>query len=166
MQCTRRGALGLAIALPALALLRPALAQAWPSSPIRLVSASSVGSSTDLIARVVEPGIARRIGQPIIVDNRPGAGRNIAVGLLHQAAPDGHTIMVVSGGIMTLNPHLYGELPFDPVRDFRLVSRLTDRIRPPGRHALGSSPADLTAFLTSERQRVTRVIRRADIRVE
>lgn len=125
MPCTRRAVLGLALAIPGLALSRPSLAETWPSRPIRLVCGSSPGSITDLIARVVEPGVARRLGQPVVMDNRPGAGGNIAAGFLRQAAPDGYTLMVVSGGIMTLNPYLYRELPFDPVRDFRLISRIT-----------------------------------------
>jgi tripartite-type tricarboxylate transporter receptor subunit TctC len=90
-----------------------------------MVLGSSPGSITDLIARVVQPGLATRLGQPVIVDNRPGAGGNIAAGFLRQASPDGNTIMVVSGGIMTLNPYLYRDLPFDPVRHFRLISRIT-----------------------------------------
>ncbi|MCG7363948.1 tripartite tricarboxylate transporter substrate binding protein [Roseomonas sp. ACRSG] len=112
----------------ALALAPPFLA-AWPAGaqtqPLRMVCGSSPGSITDLIARIVQPGLARRLGQPVVVDNRPGAGGNIAAEFLARAAPDGHTIMAISGGIMTLNPYLYRDLPFDPVRDIRLVSRTT-----------------------------------------
>lgn len=125
MPCTRRAVLSLAASAPFLAPTRSSAADDWPSQPIRLVLGSSPGSITDLIARVVQPGLAKRLGQPVVADNRPGAGGNIAAGFLRQAAPDGYTVMVVSGGIMTLNPHLYRNLPFDPPRDFRLISRIT-----------------------------------------
>ncbi|MBP0445343.1 tripartite tricarboxylate transporter substrate binding protein [Roseomonas sp. SSH11] len=128
MLIPRRAALACLASAP---LARPALAQSqpqpgWsPTQPVRAVCGSSPGSITDLIARVVQPGLAQRLGQTVVVDNRPGAGGNIAGEFLARAAPDGHTIMVVSGGIMTLNPHLYREMPFNPARDIKLVSRIT-----------------------------------------
>ncbi|WP_431283589.1 Bug family tripartite tricarboxylate transporter substrate binding protein [Humitalea sp. 24SJ18S-53] len=125
MPLPRRQALGL-VALPALLLHRGAAAQAWPSRPIRLISGSSPGSITDLIARIVQPGLGERLGQPMIVDNRPGAGGNIATGFVAQAPADGYTLMVLSGGIMTLNQYLYRDMPFDPVRDIKLITRLTN----------------------------------------
>ncbi|WP_338664675.1 tripartite tricarboxylate transporter substrate binding protein [Pararoseomonas sp. SCSIO 73927] len=119
MSTPRRAALALA---PPLLVARRSSAQA---QAIRAVCGSSPGSITDLIARIVQPGLAQRLGQPVVVDNRPGAGGNIAAEFLARAAPDGATIMVTSGGILTLNPYLYRDLPFDPVRDLRLVSRIT-----------------------------------------
>lgn len=129
MSLDRRAALRLATCLPGLALARAASAQGaapWPSRPIRVISGSSPGSITDLIARIIQPGISRRLGQPLVIENRPGAGGNIATGFLVQQPADGHTLMVLSGGIMTLNRYLYRELPFDPERDVKLITRLTN----------------------------------------
>jgi len=125
MSIPRRAALASLAGTPLLLHGRNAAAQAGSSQPIRAVCGSSPGSITDLIARIVQPGLAQRLGQPVVVDNRPGAGGNIAAEFLARAAPDGQTIMVVSGGIMTLNPYIYRDMPFDPVRDIRLVSRIT-----------------------------------------
>ncbi|MFH5926842.1 Bug family tripartite tricarboxylate transporter substrate binding protein [Roseomonas xinghualingensis] len=125
MPIPRRAALASLAGTPLLFRARSASAQAEPAQPIRAVCGSSPGSITDLIARIVQPGLAQRLGQPVVVDNRPGAGGNIAAEFLARAAPDGQTIMVISGGIMTLNPYIYRDMPFDPVRDIRLVSRIT-----------------------------------------
>lgn len=115
-----------ALAALANAALAPGLARAQGGSPpIRMVCGSSPGSITDLIARIVQPGLAQRLGQAVVVDNRPGAGGNMAAEFLARAAPDGQTLMILSGGILTLNPYLFRELPFDPLRDIRLVSRIT-----------------------------------------
>ena len=122
MPIPRRAALAALAAAPPLLAARRAAAQ---TQPVRAICGSSPGSITDLIARIVQPGLAQRLGQPVVVDNRPGAGGNIAAEFLARAAPDGQTIMVTSGGILTLNPYLYRDLPFDPVRDIKLVSRIT-----------------------------------------
>ncbi|MBU8540162.1 Bug family tripartite tricarboxylate transporter substrate binding protein [Falsiroseomonas tokyonensis] len=118
-------AIGAALSAPAIAQTQPSSTQPASTQPIRCVCGSSPGSITDLIARIVQPGLSRRLGQPVVVDNRPGAGGNLAAEVLARAAPDGQTIMVISGGIMTLNPYLYRELAFDPARDIKLVSRIT-----------------------------------------
>ena len=125
MLIPRRGALAslFGAALPVAA--PPAAAQPSSTQPIRCVCGSSPGSITDLIARIVQPGLAQRLGQPVVVDNRPGAGGNLATEFLVRAAPDGQTIMVISGGITTLNPYLYRNLTFDPARDIKLISRIT-----------------------------------------
>ncbi len=125
MVIPRRAALASALAATLPFCTSDAAAQAANTQPIRAVCGSSPGSITDLIARIVQPGLAQRLGQPVVVDNRPGAGGNLAAEFLARAAPDGQTIMVISGGITTLNPYLYKDLPFDPVRDIKLVSRIT-----------------------------------------
>ncbi|SHJ32959.1 Tripartite-type tricarboxylate transporter, receptor component TctC [Roseomonas rosea] len=122
MSIPRRAVMAALTLAPPLLAARQAAAQ---GQPVRAVCGSSPGSITDLIARIVQPGLAQRLGQPVVVDNRPGAGGNIAAEFLARSAPDGQTIMVISGGILTLNPYLYRDLPFDPVRDIRLVSRIT-----------------------------------------
>jgi tripartite-type tricarboxylate transporter receptor subunit TctC len=130
MPIPRRAALTCLAGASLAALSRAVFAQSSPTQPlstqpVRAVCGSSPGSITDLIARIVQPGLSQRLGQPVVVDNRAGAGGNIAAEYLAKAAPDGQTIMIVSGGIMTLNPYLFRDLPFDPLRDIRLVSRIT-----------------------------------------
>jgi tripartite-type tricarboxylate transporter receptor subunit TctC len=125
MSISRRTALASLAGAPLLGLSRPGFAQPASTQPIRAICGSEPGSITDLIARIVQPGLAQRLGQAVVIDNRPGAGGNIATAELVRAAPDGQTIMILSGGIMTLNPHLYRNMPFDPVRDIKLVSRIT-----------------------------------------
>ena len=124
MFVTRRASLGIAAAaVPGLMRPAPGLAQ---SNAIRAVCGSSPGSITDLIARIMQPGLAQRLARPVVVDNRPGAGGNIAAAFVAQAPADGNTIMIVSGGIMTLNPHLYRDMPFNPLQDIKLITRLTN----------------------------------------
>ena len=123
MSMDRRALLGIAATVPS--LMMPATVGAQ-TAPLRAVCGSSPGSITDLIARIVQPGLAQRLGRPVVVDNRPGAGGNIAAAFVAQAPADGNTILIVSGGIMTLNAHLYREMPFDPVRDIKLITRLTN----------------------------------------
>jgi tripartite-type tricarboxylate transporter receptor subunit TctC len=125
MSISRRTALASLAGAPLLGPSCPGFAQPASTQPIRAICGSEPGSITDLIARIVQPGLAQRLGQAVVIDNRPGAGGNIATAELVRAAPDGQTIMILSGGIMTLNPHLYRNMPFDPVRDIKLVSRIT-----------------------------------------
>lgn len=98
-----------------LLLATPALAQ---PRPIRLLVPFGAGGITDVVARIVAEPAARALGQPIIIENRPGAGGNIAGEALARAAPDGLTIMLASTGMFAANPVLYARMPFDPLRDF------------------------------------------------
>jgi len=101
-------------ALPLL-LATPALAQ---SRPVRMLVPFGAGGISDVVARIVAEPAARALGQPIIIENRPGAGGNIAGEALTRAAPDGQTIMLASSGMFAANPVLYPRMPFDPLRDF------------------------------------------------
>jgi tripartite-type tricarboxylate transporter receptor subunit TctC len=108
------------IARRALALLPlPALAQA---RPVRLLVPFGAGGISDVVARIIAEPAARALGQPIIIENRPGAGGNIAGEALARAAPDGLTLMLVTTGIYAANPLLYPRMPFDPLRDFEPVA--------------------------------------------
>src|SRR5262245_44202815 len=105
-----------------LASWTPAEAQQWPSRPVRMIVPQSAGGSTDVIARVVAQKMSEGLGQTVIVDNRPGAGSLNGIELVANAAPDGHTLLVVAASF-TINPALHKKLPFDPVRDFTPITQ-------------------------------------------
>ena len=100
-----------------------AVAQAYPNRPIRLVVGYAPGGGTDSLARVFADKISQGLGQPVIVDNRPGAAGNIASDYVVRAAPDGYTILMGNVGPMAVNPYLY-KLSFDPMRDLAPVTLL------------------------------------------
>jgi tripartite-type tricarboxylate transporter receptor subunit TctC len=96
---------------------------AFPTRPIRIVVPFTAGSATDIIARVVSPKMADRWGRPVVVDNRPSAGGIIAFGIVAEAAPDAHTLLV-TGSNFSGSAALYaGKLPFDPVKDFSGITQ-------------------------------------------
>ena len=92
----------------------------WPSKPVRLIVGYPPGGGTDLTARLVADRLSPALGQPIIVENRPGAGSNIAGELVAKSAPDGYTLFA-SAGAMSTNPSLYPNMAFDPIKDFAPV---------------------------------------------
>jgi len=94
-----------------------ALAQAWPSKPITLVVGFAAGGATDTAARIIAKKLAENLGQPVIVENRAGAGGDIAAQQVAQAAPDGYTIHLSSIGPLTTAPFLVKNLPYDPQKD-------------------------------------------------
>jgi tripartite-type tricarboxylate transporter receptor subunit TctC len=98
--------------------------ETYPLRPLRLIVPQSPGGGTDLYARMVAVPLADRIGQPIVVDNRPGAGSIIGPELAARAAPDGYTLIAVSSSL-TILPSVYRKVPFDPIRDFAPVALLT-----------------------------------------
>jgi tripartite-type tricarboxylate transporter receptor subunit TctC len=110
----RRGALALAMGLGLPGLARAA----FPDRPVRLVVPFGAGGNLDTLARLTAPHMAERLGQPVVVENRPGAGGNLGTEAVARAAPDGHTVLVGSNGALVNNPLLMTRLPFDPVRDF------------------------------------------------
>ena len=96
----------------------------WPLRPVRIIVPQSAGGQTDLTARLIAPPLAERLGQPMVVDNRPGAGSMLGTDLVAKAAPDGYTVGVVPSSI-TIIPSIYKTVPFDPLRDFAAVTTLT-----------------------------------------
>ena len=98
----------------------------YPTRPIRLVVGYSPGGGNDLIARVVAAKLQDKLGQPIVVDNKPGAQSIVAAELVAKAAPDGYTLLVAPSGPMTINPAVYSKLPYDPLRDFAPISLLAE----------------------------------------
>src|SRR5688500_17599404 len=91
-----------------------ALAQGYPSKPVRLIVPFPPGGSSDLIARAVGTRLAQSLGQPVVVENLPGAGGMLGVDRVAKAAPDGHTIGVAAAGALSSNIHLYPSMPFHP----------------------------------------------------
>ena len=97
-------------------------AQQYPTRPVRMVIPFTVGSAADIIARAMEPQMKERLGQPIVIDNRGGAGGNIAAEITAKAAPDGYTVMMATIGTHAINHSLYRKLSFHPVRDFTPIA--------------------------------------------
>jgi len=122
----RRHWLALA-ASSALALATPALAQPeFPSKPIRLVVPFTPGGVTDTGARVVAERLGARLGQQVVIENRPGASGNIGTQSVATAAPDGHTLVLGFDGTLVINPHVFAKVPFDTLKDFVPVSKIGD----------------------------------------
>jgi tripartite-type tricarboxylate transporter receptor subunit TctC len=125
MTLHRRKFLRLFTLAAATPLARPGLAQAWPARPVRLIVPFNAGGTTDLIARIISMWLSERLGQQVIVDNKPGGGTNIGVQSVVNAAPDGYTVLftVVTS---TINPWLYKSLPFDFQRDIAPVAGIAE----------------------------------------
>jgi len=102
------------LALAGAALAAPAAAQDFPGKPINVIVPLSAGGGTDLLARVVAAKLRDRFGQPVTVENRPGAAGNIGAEAVFKAPPDGHTLMFTQPAPLVVNKALYGKLPFDP----------------------------------------------------
>ena len=107
-------------ALATLAAL--AHAQAWPSKPIKWVVPFAPGGTTDILARVVGEKLAIALGQPVIIENKPGAGGGLGAEFTAKAAPDGYTIMGGTISTHAINASLYNKLPYDPVKDFVAIT--------------------------------------------
>ena len=129
----------------------------YPEKPITAIVPFPPGGSTDAIARAIGPKITQKLGQPFVVENRPGATGAIGAGMLKRAAPDGYTIMVASIGVYAVNPVLQKSLPYDPSKDFDL---LTVAVRAP--NVLVAPPsfapnnvAELIAYLKKNPEKVT-----------
>ena len=97
-------------------------AQAFPSRPVRWIVPYAPGGNTDMIARVVGARLADGLGQPVLVENRPGAATLLGSEFVAKSAPDGYTILLATSTTLAINPHLYRKLPYDPVRDFAPVA--------------------------------------------
>jgi tripartite-type tricarboxylate transporter receptor subunit TctC len=110
------------------ALLSAASAHAqdnYPSKPIQVVVTTAAGGALDLVARTVADRLSASMHQPIIIDNQPAGNGSVAAGQFAKAVPDGHTLMMVVDSTVTINPHLYRNLTYDPFRDFAPVNVIT-----------------------------------------
>jgi len=99
-------------------------AQAYPSKPIRYIVPFPPGGSSDLIARAIAPKMSERLGQPIVVENRPGAGGMLGVDAVAKAEPDGYVIGLAAAGALSSNIHLYPKMPFHPEKDLAPITNL------------------------------------------
>ncbi len=128
MRLLSRAATGLAAVLAlATNLATPALAQgsAYPNKPVRVVVTFPPGGSADAVVRMLVPRLNEKLGQQVVVDNRPGAGGNIGLTVVAKAQPgDGYTLGVGAAGALAANSSLYAQMPFDPVKDLKPVSML------------------------------------------
>ena len=117
--------LALAVACLLAALSVPAFAQTYPNRPIRLVVGFPPGGAVDIIARIYAQGLSARLGQPVVVENKPGTGGNLASDTVAKAAPDGYTLLHGTENVFISNPHVYGaRMPFDPFKDVVPVTSL------------------------------------------
>ena len=114
--------------LSAIALLVIALqahAQSYPNRPIRIVVPFGPGGFTDVAARIIQKELAPAIGQPIVIENKPGAGSTIGTSEIAKAAPDGYNLVMIST-THVISPHLYKQMPYDPIKDFTPVMKLAE----------------------------------------
>jgi tripartite-type tricarboxylate transporter receptor subunit TctC len=113
----RRAVLIAPLALPAVAL-----GQTFPNRPIRLICPFAAGGSADASARQIAEPLSGVLGQPVVVENRPGGGATLGAQIVARAAPDGHTLLYGTPGPQIINPHLMRSVPYDPVKDFAPIS--------------------------------------------
>lgn len=113
-----------ALAAIALALPLSATAQAWPAKPVKMVVPFAAGGSTDTVARILSEKLTARLGQPVIVENRAGAGGSIGSDAVAKSPPDGYTFLVGTSSTMAILPYLYNKPPYDPNKDFAPVTLL------------------------------------------
>jgi len=120
----RRSLLCAAAALLCLAAGPLAAQEAFPSKPIRFIVPYAAGGTTDLVARTVGARMAQTLAQPVIIENRAGAGGNIGMDAVAKSAPDGYTVGMGAISTNALNPHIYKKMPFDPRKDFTAIGQL------------------------------------------
>ncbi len=100
--------------------------EVWPSKPIRLVVPFTPGGVTDTSGRLIAEHLGKRLGQQIVVDNKPGASGNIGTAMVKAAAPDGYTLLLGFDGTMVVNPHVFSKIPFDTLKDFAPIGKIGD----------------------------------------
>lgn len=126
-QLSGMAALGTLGTVGSAGILAPASAWAqdkWPTKPIRLVVPYPAGGSSDIIARLISKPLGEALGQPIVVDNRPGANGNIGAAMVAQAGTDNHTLLLCDVGALAISPSVYTKLTFNPEKDLKAVSML------------------------------------------
>lgn len=101
-------------------------ADAFPTKPLRIIVGFSPGGSNDIVARLIAPKLAEGLGQPVVIDNRPGAGGNIAASAVLSSPADGHTLLMCTTGTLSIQPHLLPSMPFDPEKDFVPVTQIAN----------------------------------------
>src|ERR1700741_1607634 len=112
------------LAMLAATLATGALAQAWPSKPVKIIVAFPPGQATDTLARLVAEKLTTALGQPFIIDNRPGAGGVVGTEVAKNAAPDGYTLVMAPISSFAINVALQPNLPYDPLKDFAPITNI------------------------------------------
>lgn len=124
---TRRQALfGTTALIASTAWPLAARAQAWPTQPVRLVVTFPPGGSSDIVARLIAPALADKLGQPVVVENRPGAASTIGAAAVANAAPDGYTLLISNSAPLSISPSLMDRPVYDPVKSFRHLAYIGD----------------------------------------
>ena len=113
---------GIAAALAAAGVV----AQPYPSKPIRMIVPFAAGGTTDVVGRAIGQKLGENLGQQIVIENRPGANGNIGAEIVAKAAADGYTLLMSLDSTLVINPYVYGKVPFDPVKDFAPISKVSD----------------------------------------
>lgn len=107
-----------------LVLMAASQSHAWPTKPITIIVPFTPGGSTDTVTRIMADNLSKRLGQPVVVENRAGAGGTVGTTAGARAAPDGHTIVVATSSTMGVSPNLYKNLQYEPVKDFEPITLL------------------------------------------
>jgi len=105
------------LALLAAALVPAIASAAWPAKPVKIVVPFPAGGATDVVARLLGQKLSQAWGTGVVVEDRPGAGGNIGADVVAKAPPDGYTLLMTSGSVVTANPFIYGSMTFDPSKD-------------------------------------------------
>ncbi|MGA8225371.1 MAG: tripartite tricarboxylate transporter substrate-binding protein, partial [Xanthobacteraceae bacterium] len=102
----------------------PALAQDWPTRSVKLIVPFAAGATPDIVARLLADELQAKLGQPFVVENKPGASGNLGTDAVAKAEPDGYTLGISIGGPLAINPLLFGKLPYDPGKDLAFITML------------------------------------------
>lgn len=124
MTMTRRGILRAASLAPAVFAVRPAWAETYPSRPIKFLAPWPVGGAVDALSRAIGARLEQRLGQPVVTENRPGAGSTLGVNAGARSTPDGYTIVLAGNSSLAISPTMYKKLQYDPVKDLVPVALL------------------------------------------
>ena len=110
------------LSLVAIAISGPTFAQAWPQKPIKIIVPYPPGGTSDILARSLAPKLQETFGQPIVVENKPGATGNVGADFVAKSPPDGYTLLLADIGSLAISPSVFKTLPFEPVKDFAPVA--------------------------------------------
>lgn len=135
-----------------------AFGQSWPQRPVKLIVPTGPGAATDVMARMLADGVGRTLGQPIVVENMPGASGIIAHQAVARAAPDGYTLLFTNTSGMAINPVSFKQLPYDPVRDFTpvaMVCSLGPQMLSVNADVPAASPAEFVAYAKANRGKLS-----------
>ena len=160
-----------------------AAAQRFPDKPLRFVIPFAAGGGSDVMARVIAEPLSQRLGQPVIVDNKPGGNATIGADFVAKSPPDGYTWLHTSPGPQITNPYLMAKLPYDPVKDLTPVARLgtfiavlvvnpevpaktVKELVDMGVIATPSTPDEIARQVESERAKYKRVIETSGVKAE